>query len=308
MTSDLRELLEFAAEEQPLYFAPTTQVEVLIEDDEGDQEWRPIYATRYSFDGLIGALATGAISVDDVRFVKDTVEEYLSLLRSKGFADELHAEDAMDMERGVAFMKAGYTEPEDFLASADPIDIGQETSVDRDIVTEIATNYVGGFSSGRSFGDSGLLAHLEPRDNFEGWKLVRSSANQIRWVSNGRFNVTIEPAPSGGSTVTYNMPEVKQHAWYRKGRTIEIPAEDAIEPTAALKRAHDWLTEQQLEFEDDLAELPYIGAATKDYLALQYNITSIDGVRELSETQPDEFDAIFGEHGTELRDALFDEE
>jgi hypothetical protein len=64
------------------------------------------------------------------------------------------------------------------------------------------------------------------------------------------------------------------------------------------------LKAHQLEYEDDLAELPRIGAATKDYLALEYGITSRKELRTFAEDQPEEFDDIFGSPGSELKTTL----
>ena len=64
------------------------------------------------------------------------------------------------------------------------------------------------------------------------------------------------------------------------------------------------LLAHQLEYEDDLAEFPRIGAATKDYLVLEYGITSEEELRTFAEGQPDEFEDIFGSPGSNLREAL----
>lgn len=52
------------------------------------------------------------------------------------------------------------------------------------------------------------------------------------------------------------------------------------------------------------AQLPQIGPATKDYLALEYGITSREALRDFADEHPDEFDDIFCSPGSDLREAL----
>lgn len=294
-------LLEFANTHRPIYFEPETDLEIFDEDEE---EWDPLFRTSYSLSSLIEGLKMNEIADGNIRFNDATAEDYLSHLKETGIDDQLHREDLMTRDRLVAFADAGYTSIDDLLGTADPIDISQDTGVDRDIVSNIATNYLDGFSSGSTFGDSGPLEHLNPRDSFTGWELVEASSNRIRWVSTGRFNFTISPAPDGSTTIACNAPEAERNAWYRKGHSVEAGPSESLTPEEALEQSHDWLEAHQLEYEDDLAELPRIGAATKDYLALEYGITSKGDLQTFAAEQPEEFDDIFGSPGSELKDAL----
>ncbi|ELY35363.1 hypothetical protein [Natronorubrum tibetense] len=294
-------LLKFADTQRPPYFKPGTDLE-LFDDDE--EEWNALFTTSYSLSTLIDALKQRTIETGHVRFADSAARDYLHHLTETGIDDRLHHESLMNRERLVAFADADYTTVEDFLGTADPMDIAKETGVDSDVVSSIATNHLDGFSTGSSFGDTGPLADLTPGDSFTGWELVESSSNRIRWVSAGRFNLTISPAPDETTTVSCNAPDAGRTAWYRKGYSIEAGPEDELTPADALTQAHEWLENHQLEYEDDLAQLPHIGAATKDYLALEYGITSKEDLQTFAETQPDEFDEIFGSPGSELRTAF----
>ncbi|MDL5363804.1 hypothetical protein [Halalkalicoccus sp. NIPERK01] len=294
-------LLEFADTQRPPYFEPETDLELFDEDDE---EWTALVTTSYSLSTLVDALEQGAVATAHVRIADSTARDYLQHLTETGIDDRLHHERLVNRERLVAFADADYTEIDDFLGTADPMDIAKETGVDRDVVSSIATNHLDGFATGGSFGDTGPLANLTPEDSFTGWELVESSSNRIRWVSAGRFNLTISPAPDGSTTVSCNAPDAGRTVWYRKGYSIEAGPEDELTPDEALTQAHEWLESHQLEYEDDLAQLPRIGAATKDYLALEYGITSKEGLRTFAAMQPDEFDEIFGCPGSTLRAAL----
>ena len=294
-------LLEFAHANRPIYFKQEIDLEVFDDDEE---EWDPVYKSPYSLSKLIEALKSNRVDAGNVRFEDSVAQEYLHHLKETGIDDQLHHEGLMNRDRLVAFAEAGYTRVDDFLGTADPIDISKDTGVDRDIVSSIATNHLDGFSSGGSFGDTGPLQQLNPKDSFTGWDLVEASSNRIRWVSNGRFNLTISPAPDGSTTIACNAPEAERNAWYRKGRSIEAGPDDSLTPEEALEQSHEWLEAYQLEYEDDLAELPRIGAATKDYLALEYEITSREELRTFTADQPDEFDDIFGSPGSDLREAL----
>ncbi|MGQ4557282.1 hypothetical protein [Halobellus sp. GM3] len=294
-------LLEFASTNRPIYFKPETDIEVFDDDEE---EWNPLFKSSYSLSALIEALKANRIEARNVRFEDSVAQEYLHHLKETGIDDQLHHEDLMNRDRLVAFADAGYTTVDDFLGTADPIDISKDTGVDRDVVSSIATNHLDGFSSGSAFGDTGPLQQLNPKDSFTGWDLVEASSNRIRWVSAGRFNLTISPAPDGSTTIACNAPEAERNAWYRKGRSIEAGPDESLTPEEALEQSHAWLKAHQLEYEDDLAELPRIGAATKDYLALEYGITSREELRTFAEDQPNEFDDIFGSPGSDLREAL----
>jgi len=92
---------------------------------------------------------------------------------------------------------------------------------------------------------------------------METSSNRIRWVSTGRFNLTISPAPDGSTTIACNAPEAERNAWYRKGHSVEAGPDESLTPDEALEQSHEWLEAHQLEYEDDLAEFPRIGAATR---------------------------------------------
>ena len=133
---------------------------------------------------------------------------------------------------------------------------------------------------------------------------MKASSNRIRWVSAGRFNLTISPAPDGGVTVVCNTPGVERHPWYRKGHFVEFGSEQPLAPQEALNQAHEWLESHELDYQEDLARLPQIGPSTKDYFALEYGIMTREGLREFRDEHSDEFDDIFGALGEDLREAL----
>lgn len=296
----LTDVLSFAAENRPPYFTPDIDIEVFDPDEE---EWDSLRESSYSLESLIDGLAQGQVEQSHIRFAQEEVEQYLNHLIETGIDEKLHHEQLMNRSRLVAFADAGYTSTEDFLGTADPIDISRETGVDRDVVTEIATNHVSGFSTAGSFG-GGPLDSLEPRDDFEGWRLTVNSDNRIRWVSDGGFRITVTPGPDGSISVTGNTPDEERHPWYRKGWSPAIGPDEKLEPDEALDRAHEWLENHQLSFEDDLATVRQIGPATKDYLALEYDVTSFDGLHSFVDERPEEFENMFGELGEEVRDDL----
>lgn len=133
---------------------------------------------------------------------------------------------------------------------------------------------------------------------------MEASTNRIRWVSAGQFNLTISPAPDGSTTIACNAPVAERNAWYQKGHSVEESPDESLTPDEALEQSHEWLKAHQLEYGNHLAELRRIGAATKDYLALEYGITSREELRTFAEDQPDEFDDIFVSPGSDLREAL----
>jgi len=223
--------LEFANTHRPIYFEPETDLEVFDEDEE---VWNPLFKTSYSLSALIDALKVNEIEAGNVRFKDSVAQEYLHHLKETGIDDQLHHEDLMNRVRLVAFADEGYTAVDDFLGTADPIDISRDTGVDRDIVSSIATNYLDGFSSGSAFGDTGPLQELNPKDSFTGWELMETSSNRIRWVSTGRFNLTISPAPDGSTTIACNAPEAERNAWYRKGHSVEAGPDESLTPDEAL--------------------------------------------------------------------------
>lgn len=294
-------LLEFANAHRPIYFEPET--DLMIFEDEED-EWTSFFKSSYSLGTLVEALKMNELAAGNIRFRDPVAREYLHHLKETGIDDQLHHEDLMTRDRLVAFADAGYTTVDDLLGTADPIDISRDTGVDQDVISSIATNNLSGFSSGSTFGEAGPLQKLNPKDSFTGWELVEASSNRIRWVSAGRFNLTISPAPDGSTTVVCNAPESEQNSWYRKGYSVRAGPKESLTPDDALNQSHAWLEANQLEYKDDLAELPHIGASTKDYLALEYDITSREDLRAFVIEQPGEFDDVFGSPGNDLREAL----
>lgn len=301
MVSDtLRALLTFANDHRPIYFDPGHDLRIT----QPDRETVPLLAdTGYTLSTLVQGLTTGTVAPERVEFEDATAREYLHHLKETGFEDRLHHERLMNRERLVAFATAGYTTVDDLLGTADPIDIARDTGVDRSVVTDIVTNYIGGFSSAASLSDSGPLDGLEPKDSFDGWELAVASSNMIRWVSDGRFNLTISPAPNGGLAIECNIPQ-NRNAWYRKGHSIEAGVDESAPAAGVLKDAHSWLTTHQLHYTENLAQYPGIGPATRDFLALKYDITTVDGLEQFAETNPTVFNEIFGERGGELRAVL----
>jgi hypothetical protein len=209
-------LLEFANANRPIYFKPETDIEVFDDDEE---EWNPLFKASYSHSALIEALKRNRIEAGNVRFKDSVAQEYLHHLKETGIDDQLHHEDLMNRDRLVAFADAGYTAVDDLLGTADPIDISKDTGVDRDVVSSIATNHLDGFSSGSSFGDTGPLQQLNPKDSFTGWDLVEASSNRIRWVSAGRFNLTISPAPDGSTTIACRAERLVSERPFNRSRT-----------------------------------------------------------------------------------------
>lgn len=303
--ADLVPLLEYVDEEKPPYFNPDVDIEIYNEQEE---EWEQLMVSErnLTLPTLIEVLRRDEFPVKRVRFADTTARDYLFHLTSTGFDDRLHFEDQMNRERVVKLAEAGYTEVDDFLGMADPIDIGKESGVDRDIITNIATNYLGGFSAASSFGEEteGALAGLEPSDRFSGWSLTRDSEYVIRWVSEGRFQVTISPNPDDSVALTSNLPNVDQHPFLRKGWSIGLDGIESSRAEEVLDQAHEWLERNQLEFEDDLTEVTYIGTATRDYLGLEYGVISVSDLEEFIRTQPDEFEAIFGKNATDVRSSI----
>jgi len=293
--------LEFARDTRPPYFDPGSDLTVYNMDNE---EWVPLYRTTHSLTGLISALKRGGISESHVRFRESIAKEYLEALQETDFETDLHYEELMNRDRVVALVNAGYTQTDDLIGMNDQFDIEGETGIDRDIISSISRKYLDGFSAGTSFRDEGKLDELEPRDDFTGWQLTVNSGNQIRWVSRGRFNLTMTPSADGSTILACNAPGPDRHSWYRKGRTLEVDPDLELSPDKAIKRAHDWLERHPIEFEDDLTNLPHIGPATGDYLVLEYGIKSKSELIKFYQSQPKEFTTIFGSSGEELGDAL----
>lgn len=298
-TDSLYELLVYADNHDPIYFFPNADLSIYFPDDERRDV---LGVTGYSLNTLVQGLESGGVESDRVAFTDNTAQKYLSHLKETGFEDRLHHAQLMSRDRLVAFADAGYTTVDDFLGSADPIDIGKDTGVDRDIITDIVGNFLDGFSTASSLGDTGPLADLTPQDSFDGWTLVTKSPHMIRWVSPGRFNLTIKPSPNGSVTVECNVPE-NQSAWYRKGYSIETSVEQAATPEDALEQAHSWLKKNQINYDENLSEYPQIGPSTKDYLALKYGVTTVDALETFSEDHPDTFSEIFGS-GDDLKSSI----
>ncbi|WP_254767385.1 hypothetical protein [Salinilacihabitans rarus] len=295
------ELLSFTLENYTPYFDAGIDLELYDQDEE---EWFSLRSTDYSPRSLVDALENGHIKEEHVRFTEEDASAYLVHLKETGIEEQLHQERLMNRSRLVALADNDYTTTQDFLGTADPIDISKETGVERSIVSEIATNHVGGFSSAGSFGDGGPLESLSPSDDFRGWNLTTNTDNRIRWVTSGGFRLTITPTPDDSVTVTGNAPNDERHPWYRKGWSVEPDPDSILTPEVALDRAHEWLADHELVYSDDLAALPQIGPATRDYLALDYEITTIEGLRDFATTNRDKFDDIFGDPGRELLTAL----
>lgn len=294
----LQALLTFAYEQRPPYFDPDDDIEVF---DPNEEDWEALRVTSTSLPLLIDGLEQDVIPESRIRFADSVAEEYLTHLMDGEFDEELHHEDKMNRERVVGFADAGYTSVDDLLGTDDPIDIGRETGVNRDVVSSIATNHVGGFSTGGSFGSGGPLSDLDPRDDVPGWELRRASGNIVTWVSPGRFTVEISPSPKGDVVVNRSGPRPEEHGWQRKRPIVEGSETTGEE---ALEAAHQWLSAHALEYEEDLAQLPQIGLATQDYLVLAYGITTEEELRSFAEDSPDEFDSVFGSRGEKLRAVL----
>ena len=294
-------LFEFADTHQPNYFNPETDIQLY---DEEAETWNQLSATPYTLSSLVTALKSSEVEASNVQFAEPIAREYLHHLMETGIAEEFHREESMNRERLVAFANAGYTKGEDLVGSTGPIDISQETGINQGTISEIATNYLDGFSSGRTVANTGPLDELNPADSFSGWELARTSPNKIRWVSDGRYNLTISPVPDGSVTVTCNIPNKEESSGYRKSRSVEAGPGESLTPQEALDRSHKWLDSHQLDYKEDLTELNHIGPVTRDFLALEYGVTSREELREFEKKHSDEFDSVFGSYARDLREAL----
>jgi len=103
------------------------------------------FQNPHTLSALIDALKVNEIEAGNVRFKDSVAQSTYTILRETGIDDQLHHEDLMNRVRLVAFADEGYTAVDDFLGTADPIDISRDTGVDRDIVSSIATNHLDGF-------------------------------------------------------------------------------------------------------------------------------------------------------------------
>lgn len=295
-------LAHFVQSDADLYFSPDTEVQIYDPDEE---EWNELCETGYSLTSLLSAVNKGTLPSEHVRIVPQEAERYLTIMREGRVDQELHDDPLMTRSRFVALVEADYTSTHDLLASNDPFDISRDTGIDRDVLQTIAARYATGFSTANDT-DTGDLADLSPRDDFDGWTLAIHSprGNLIRWATKGRFNLTLKAGH--GISLACNTPNPDRHAWYRKGRIVEIDADPDLTPEQALHKAHQWLDAHQLTLEDDLAQLPHVGLATQDYLNLAYDIATYDDLRSFSHANEDEFTAIFGTHTDDVRDALND--
>jgi len=294
-------LFEYADTHQPDYFDPETDIQLY---DEEAEMWNQLSVTPYTLSSLVAALKTGKLEASNVQFTESIAREYLYHLKETGIAEEFHHETLMNRERLVAFANSGYTEGQDLIGSTDSIDISQETGIDQSTIGEIATNYLDGFSSGQAMANTGLLDELDPIDSFSGWELARTSPNKIRWVSDGRYNLTMSPVPDGSVTVTCNIPKEEDLPQRRKARSVEAGPDESLTPQEALAQSHEWLESHQLDYKEDLTELNHIGPATRDFLALVHAVTSREELQEFERKHPDKFDSVFGSYARDLREAL----
>lgn len=295
-------LAYYAETDADLYFSPDTEVHVYDPDEE---EWNELRKTVHSLDSLLAAVNDATLPSEHVRIVPQEAERYLDNMHDGRVDRELHDDPLMTRSRLVALVEADYTSTHDLLASDDPLDISRDTGIDRDVLQTIAARYATGFSTANAT-ETGELADLSPRDDFDGWTLAVHSprGNLIRWTTKGRFNLTLKTGH--GISLACNAPNPDRHAWYRKGRTVEFDADPDLAPEQALHEAHEWLDAHQLTLEDDLAQLPHVGLATQDYLNLAYEIATYDDLREFAHANKTEFTAIFGTHADTVRDALDD--
>jgi len=188
--------------------------------------------------------------------------------------------------------------PADFLGSDDPIDIWKETGVDRDVISAIVKNYVG-FSVGSEIDKSGPLSGVNPHSDFHGWELKTHTANKIRWVSDGGFRLEITPKPDGELRLSCNAPDLNRHDWYRKGWTPDIST-DKTSPSEMVELAYEWMADRELVFDTDLTQFDHIGTSTKDYLRLEYGISSESDLVQFASDHTEKFEDIFGESAQEL--------
>lgn len=300
-------LLAYALEEKTPYFEPDTDVQVYYEDEDG---WFTLQSTTYTHASLVKALQHGSRDGSTVRFTHANAKQYLHHLKNTGIDDDVHEHTHITRERLVKLADNGYTRKEDFLEAASPYDIAKEAKLDDSIVRKISASYTDPFESATTFQtnsqtSNGPLETLRPENNFQGWTLRKHTPNTITWVSNGRLNLTVKSTPSDKLIVTSSVPEKDRHISYRKGWGIEIepthrPAEDVLEET------HEWLTENEFQFTDDLTVHKHIGPSTQDYLHIEFGITSTNDLKDFIKSQPESFTSIFGEkHATDLEKDVF---
>lgn len=295
------DLLRYAHENpDATYFSPGTDIRVYDPDEEN---WTPLKATTYSVKTLLTSLTAETIESDHVQLT-DSATAYLEYHRDGIFGDDLHDDQNMNRDRLLALADAGYTETDDLLADADPIDIARATGLNRDVLQTVAARYASGFTTATKV-ETGGLDTLSPRNDFDGWTLSQHTGSRIRWVTEGRFNLTLDSGDHG-IALECNLPTANQHSWYRKGRTVEIPSTEGVSPEAALSTAHDWLAENQIQPKEDISTIPHIGPATRDYLYLNYGIDSMSSLAQFISDRGDEFTDIFGDNAATIRDVLDD--
>ncbi|WP_135304931.1 hypothetical protein [Haloarcula amylovorans] len=310
MTTAYR-LLDFVdSVDRELYFDPSFESKIMAPvpgNDEQDRQYQHLGKTEVYT--LTSALAEargdspGPLSKSEFRIPDSTARKYLELMQGGEVADEIHDHSAASREVIVGLADADCLQPEDFISeSVDHIDIAREAGLDRNIVGSIATQFVAGFSTGSEIRDTdGPFDDVTASDAFEGWSLqsAESGASTVRWVSQGRFNITVKES-DGKCSVVINSPSPEKNPYYRKGRKVILDAEN-VTPAEAIQTAHDWLASNQLPDPEvsGLSELDYVGPSTHDYLALEYGVRSRDDLDELAATEPDVIEQVLREEAAE---------
>lgn len=307
-----KQAVQFVRSESPPYVTPATDIELCTDDSDtisSDGDWEPLWATHESIDTVLSGIESGRIATESIRFNSDLTQLYLQCLIRKDIGPRLLYDPDMNKSRLVALTTAGYTEVEDLLGMSDAMDVSKQTDIPRRVISQIATRYLDGFASAsvHSHTDTQFTTSITPRDNFDGWNLVHHSPRRVRWASNGYFTVTVTDSPTTGSMITHNAPNADKHPFYRKGFDVDLPPQADSSKSEAIAQAHEWLGDNQLRFTDDLAQIKHIGPATKDYLELEYDISSRTELGQLATTEPTQFEAIFGDKQTEsIRNELPD--
>ncbi|WP_324666057.1 hypothetical protein [Haloarcula sediminis] len=294
------DLVKFAASsDQELFFDAPLEVEIMdsvpTADGEQQREYQLLATSAYSLSEAIAEVdgaRTGPLGKSEFRIPDSEVERYLELMHEDEIDSSIHDHPAANRSTVVALADAGYRAPADFLSeSVDHLDIAQEAGIDRDVVGSIASQFVGGFSTGSELRDErGPFADQTIADSFTGWQLQQVSPDDtvIRWVSDGRFNVTIKHS-DGRFSVVVNTPGDEKHPYIRKGREVLLDME-VTDAATAVECAHDWLADNQIPpvSETDLTEELYVGPATHDYLALEYDIRSRADLEVFIRNNPEE--------------------
>lgn len=299
-------LLEFVTDtDRELFFDAPFEVKVMAptdSDDDQEREYQLLAGTDYSLSEVIGEAngeQPGPLTKGEVSIPDSTAKKYLELMEAGAIDDRIHDHPAAGRELIVSLADVGYVEPADFVSeSVDHIDIAKEAGVDRDRLGSIATEFVGGFSTGSDLRDGeGPFATVTIADSFDGWTLQPHQPEDtvITWVSNGRFNVTVK-ASEGQYSVVVNTPDGEKHNYYRKGRMVLL---DAAQTSAAdaIQTAQDWLREHQIPAVEDtgLADEPHIGPSTHDYLLLEFGVASRADLEQFISDSPEEAAELFGD-------------